>query len=140
MAGIKLLFLTLALPISVVFSQTKDGQKLGADIRVNLENEGLDWLDRAWASCPSPAYMERYCNNMCTKYKAACRQECSISLRGQFCGSYTCGQVSPGICKGPNVAATTTPVPTTTVPTTTAPTTAATTTPVPTTTVPTTTA
>merc|ERR1711935_38653 len=115
MMGLKFVFLILAFGLPVVLSDSKDFQKPGGDIQVDLENEALEWLDRAWSSCPSARYLERYCANTCTRYKAVCKQDCSISLKGQFCGSFKCGQVSPNDCKGPNPSlSTSTSAPTTT--------------------------
>merc|ERR1711935_705351 len=102
MMGLKFVFLILAFGLPVVLSDSKDFQKPGGDIQVDLENEALEWLDRAWSSCPSGRYLERYCANTCTRYKALCTKDCSISLKGQFCGSIKCGHVSPNDCRGPN--------------------------------------
>merc|ERR1711935_1258195 len=122
MMGLKFVFLILAFGLPVVLSDSKDFQKPGGDIQVDLENEALEWLDRAWSSCPSGRYLERYCANTCTRYKALCTKDCSISLKGQFCGSIKCGHVSPNDCKGPNPSLSTsasTPTTSTAVPTTT---------------------
>merc|ERR1712098_953750 len=71
------------------------------DLKIDLTDEGLPWQDRGWTSCPSEAYLTKYCANMCSTYKASCKKECSLSLQGVFCGSFKCGQVAPGECRGP---------------------------------------
>merc|ERR1712133_158003 len=71
------------------------------DLNIDLADGGLPWQDRGWTSCPSEAYLTKYCANMCSTYKASCKKECSLSLQGVFCGSFKCGQVAPGECRGP---------------------------------------
>merc|ERR1711935_1044935 len=142
MMGLKFVFLILAFGLPVVLSDSKDFQKPGGDIQVDLENEALEWLDRAWRSCPSGRCLERYCANTCTRYKALCTKDCSISLKGQLCGSIKCGHVSPNDCKGinpslstsPSTPTTSTAAPTTTTASTASPTTTTASTAVPTTT------
>merc|ERR1711915_80406 len=98
-------FQVMLVVVAVLLSQGADlviSRATPEDLQIDLGEEDLPWLDRVWTSCPSNSYLRGYCANMCSTYKTSCRKECSLSLQGVFCGSFKCGQVAPGDCRGPN--------------------------------------